>query len=133
VRATPAFIPALSLVAEKDGEVVGHVLVSWASLAETGTPALLLGPIGVLPERQGAGIGGALVRAALAGARELGEAFVVLEGNPAYYARFGFVRADECGLEPPDGTPDSAFQVVVLDETATLPRGRLVYPPGFPA
>jgi putative acetyltransferase len=131
IRPTAAFIPALSLVAEDGGTVVGHVLVSRVSLEDSARPVLLLGPIGVLPERQGEGIGGALVRAALDGARELGEACVVLEGNPAYYGRFGFVRADELGLLPPEGTPDWAFQVAVLDEDAELPRGRVVYPPAF--
>ncbi len=132
VRGTEAFIPELSLVSEEGGGLVGHVLVSWASLEGTERRVLLLGPIGVVPEWQGEGIGGSLVRAALAGAASLGEPVVVLEGNPAYYSRFGFVRADERGLLPPPGTPDWAFQVAILDEAAELPQGRLVYPPGFP-
>jgi putative acetyltransferase len=133
LRRTSSFIPELSLVAEEDGEVRGHVLVSWASLGGSEQPLLLLGPIGVVPERQGEGIGGSLVRAALAGARRLGEQLVVLEGDPGYYSRFGFVRADRLGLLPPEGTPPSGFQVVVLDARGEIPQGRLVYPPGFPS
>jgi putative acetyltransferase len=132
VRGTDSFIPELSLVAEDAGEIVGHVLVSWASLEESGRRVLLLGPIGVVPARQGEGIGAGLVRAALEGALALGEPVVVLEGNPAYYSRFGFVPAGALGLSPPEGTPDSAFQVAVLDAAAQRPRGRLVYPVGFP-
>lgn len=132
VRPTGAYIPSLSLVYEDDGRILGHVLVSWAAIANGGPRVLLLGPLGVLPACQGKGIGGALVRAALAAARELGEPCVVLEGNPKYYARLGFVRADAFGLLPPEGTPDWAFQVAVLGDEADLPQGRLVYPPGFP-
>jgi putative acetyltransferase len=120
----------ISLVAEVDGEVVGHVLVSWFGLEGSEHGVLGLGPIGVLPASQGRGIGSALVRAALDGARDLGEPVVVLEGNPAYYSRFGFVRADELGLLPPPTAPDAAFQAAVLDEDA-LPRGRVVYPDAF--
>jgi len=120
----------ISLVAEEDGEVVGHVLVSRFGLEGSERGVLGLGPIGVLPAHQGRGIGSALVRAALDGARELGEPVVVLEGSPAYYSRFGFVRADELGLLPPPTAPDVAFQAAVLDEDA-LPQGRVVYPPAF--
>jgi len=58
---------------------------------------------------------------------------VVPFGDPAYYRRFGFVRADELGLlPPPQALYDWAFQVAVLDEDAPLPQGRVVYPPTFP-
>lgn len=87
VRATSDFIPELSLVAEEAGDVVGHVLVSGASLDGSEARVLLLGPIGVLPDRQARGIGGSLVRAAPAGARTLGARLVVPERDPAYYSR----------------------------------------------
>jgi putative acetyltransferase len=62
----------------------------------------------------------------------LGEPLLLLEGSPAYYGRFGFVRADELGLlPPPEALYDWAFQVAVLDERAELPRGRVVYPRTF--
>jgi putative acetyltransferase len=121
---------AISLVEEDGGEVVGHVLVSWFGLEGSERGVLGLGPIGVLPAHQRRGIGSALVRAALDGARELGEPVVVLEGNPAYYSRFGFVRGDEVGLLPPPTAPEWAFQAAVLDEAA-LPQGRVVYPAAF--
>jgi putative acetyltransferase len=123
--------PVLSLVADEDGEIVGHVLLCWFGLEDSERGVLGLGPIGVLPAHQKRGIGSALVRAALDGARTLGETVVVLEGNPAYYSRFGFVRADELGLLPPPTAPDWAFQVAVLDDAAELPQGRVVYPPAF--
>jgi putative acetyltransferase len=86
----------------------------------------------VLPELQRRGHGSALVRASLHGARALGEPFLLVEGDPAYYGRFGFVRADERGLlPPPEALYDWAFQVAVLDEGAELPQGRVVYPEPF--
>jgi putative acetyltransferase len=141
VRASDGFVPELSLVAmsdeataplEKQGQTQGHVLTSWVGLEGSERRLLQLGPIGVLPELQGQGIGSALVRASLEAARALGEPLVLLEGNPKYYSRFGFVRADELGLlPPPEALYDWAFQVAVLDKAAPLPQGRVVYPPTF--
>ena len=80
---------ALSLVAEDDGVVIGHIALS---PADGGGPTgwYLLGPVGVLPERQRTGIGSALVREALERMRGMGAAGVVLVGDPAYYVHFGF-------------------------------------------
>lgn len=132
VRASDAFVPELSLVAVEGTAVVGHVLVSYVGLEGSDRRLLQLGPIGVVPERQRQGIGTALVDAVLEGARALGEPLVLLEGDPAYYVRFGFVRADRLGLLPPANAPPWAFQVAVLDEGVPLPQGRVVYPPTFP-
>jgi putative acetyltransferase len=122
----------LSLAAVVEDRIAGHVISSWVGLEGSDRRLLQLGPIGVLPELQGQGIGSALVRASLDATRALGEPLLLLEGNPAYYGRFGFVRADELGLlPPPEALYDWAFQVAVLDESAELPQGRVVYPPTF--
>jgi len=137
VRSSDGFVPSLSLVAVTDEatawcQTQGHVLTSWVGLEGSSRRLLQLGPIGVLPELQGQGIGSALVRASLDAARGLGEPVLLLEGNPKYYARFGFVRADELGLlPPPEALYDWAFQVAVLDAAAPLPQGHIVYPPTF--
>jgi len=133
LRPTEAYIPELSLVAEDEdeGAVVGHVLVSWARVEPSGDRILLLGPIGVLPDRQREGIGGALVRAALQGARALGEPCVALIGSPAYYERFGFVHSEPLGILAPEGAPSRPFQVVILDPAAELPQGRVAYSTAF--
>ncbi|MGE5691376.1 MAG: GNAT family N-acetyltransferase [Pseudomonadota bacterium] len=132
VRASDGFVPALSLVAEDDEALVGHVLTSWVGLQGSPRRLLQLGPIAVVPEHQGRGIGSALVRATLEAVRALGEPLVLLEGDPGYYRRFGFVRADELGLlPPPEALHDWAFQVAVLDDDAEVPQGRVVYPPTF--
>jgi putative acetyltransferase len=126
------FPPELSLAAIVGDRIVGHVISSWVGLEGSDRRLLQLGPIGVLPDLQGQGIGSALVRASLDATRALGEPLLLLEGNPAYYGRFGFVRADELGLvPPPEALYDWAFQVAVLDQAAELPRGRVVYPPTF--
>src|SRR5436189_2542113 len=77
------------LVAEEDGEVVGHILFSrlWADRLEL---YAALGPVAVRPDRQGSGVGSALVRSGLDCAREFGAHGVVVLGHPTYYPRFGF-------------------------------------------
>jgi putative acetyltransferase len=132
LRADELVVPELSFVAVDDDRVVGHVMNSWVGLEGSSRRFVQLSPLGVLPEHQGRGHGGALVRASLDGARARGEPLLFVEGNPKYYGRFGFVRADELGLvPPPEALYDWAFQVAILDETAELPQGRVVYPEPF--
>jgi putative acetyltransferase len=132
LRAGDTYVPELDFVAESEGRVVGHVMSTWSGLEGSTRRLLQLSPLGVLPERQRQGFGSALVRASFEGARLLGEPLVLVEGNPAYYGRFGFVRADELGLlPPPEALYDWAFQVAVLDDRAELPRGRVTYSEPF--
>jgi putative acetyltransferase len=132
LRADGLLVPSLAFVAESGGEVVGNVLNGWVGLEGSSVRLLQLSPLGVLPEHQGRGFGSALVRASLDGARELGEPLLLVEGNPKYYARFGFLRADELGLlPPPEALYDWAFQVAVLSDGVALPQGRVVYPDPF--
>ena len=112
---------SFALVAEDDGEVIGHVQMSraWVGSGEV----LALGPIAVAPDRQGVGTGAALVAAALEEARRRDEAAVILLGSPAYYGRLGFQPAATLGLANPfagaheDGfvIEEHDFQVAVLD------------------
>ena len=125
-------VPSLSFVAVADGRVVGNVMNSWVGIEGSDARLLQLSPLGVHPDVQRQGHGAALVRASLDGARALGESLLLVEGNPRYYGRFGFVRADELGLlPPPEALYDWAFQVAVLDEGAELPQGRVVYSEPF--
>jgi putative acetyltransferase len=126
------YVPDLAFVAEVAGGVVGHVMNTWNSVEDPNRPVLQLSPLGVLPEHQGRGHGSALVRASLDAVRARGEPLLLVEGNPKYYGRFGFVRADELGLlPPPEALYDWAVQVAVLDPDAELPQGRIVYSPPF--
>ncbi|MEZ6852923.1 GNAT family N-acetyltransferase [Halodesulfovibrio aestuarii] len=81
---------SLSLLAEENGEAIGHIAMSPAIVGEAGQGWYLLGPVGVIPSRQGAGIGSALVREALQQMRKKGAKGVVLVGDPEFYTRFGF-------------------------------------------
>jgi putative acetyltransferase len=126
------YVPELSFVAEDGGVVVGHVMNTWNWIDETQERVLQLSPLGVLPEHQRRGHGSALVRASLEAVHVRGEALLLVEGNPAYYGRFGFVRADELGLlPPPEALHDSAVQVAILDPERPLPQGRIVYSEPF--
>lgn len=113
----------VSLVAEVDGGIVGHIVFSPVSLAsDSGAVAGLgLAPVAVLPDHQRRGVGSALIREGLAACRDVGCDFVVLLGHPEYYPRFGFRRASEVGLSNEYGA-DEAFMVLELQE-GTLPQG----------
>jgi putative acetyltransferase len=129
---TDLYVPELSFVAEEEEAVVGHVMNTWNWIDETGERVLQLSPLGVLPAHQRRGHGSELVRASLEAVRAAGEPLLLVEGAPAYYGRFGFVRADDLGLlPPPEALYDWAFQVAVLDPEATLPQGRVVYSEPF--
>ena len=80
------------LVAVAGDRIVGHILFSRLDIDTAGgtIPAAALAPLAVLPERQGRGIGSALVRAGLAGCQKRRLPAVVVLGDPAYYRRFGF-------------------------------------------
>ena len=80
----------ISLVAEMDGKVVGHVAFSVVTINGEDQGWYGLGPVSVLPELQKQGIGSKLIRKGLSLIREKGAKGCVLEGDPAYYQRFGF-------------------------------------------
>ncbi|WP_326565915.1 N-acetyltransferase [Amycolatopsis rhabdoformis] len=124
-------IPELSLVAEKDGAVVGHACCSPAVLGDEKTVAVGFGPLGVLPAHQRSGAGSALVHATLGAADALGYGVVVLLGDPAYYSRFGFTRADELGITPPVAEWAPHFQARTLAAYRAESRGAFRYAPAF--
>lgn len=124
----------LALVAEADGAVVGHVMLTqghvdaWEALA----PVLVLSPLAVQPNLQNGGIGTALVAGALDLAREVGAPAVFLEGSPKYYGARGFAAAEPLGFRRPSlRIPRPAFQVVLLAGHQSWMAGTLVYAPPF--
>lgn len=125
----------LSLVAERDGRVLGHVLFS-PVVVRDGTrawDAIGLGPVAALPEQQRQGIGSALVRAGLDACRELGHRVVFVLGHATYYPRFGFRPAVAAGLRWEHGH-DGSFFVAELDAGALEGRrGVVCYRPEFAA
>lgn len=135
IRGSPHYVPELSLVAERDGRVVGHVMISAAALrdGEARQRIATLSPLAVAPDEQGHGIGSALVRAVTAVAETRGEPLVVLEGSPSFYGRLGFEPAPAHGIEIdlPSWAPSEAAQVLLLSRYDRSIRGRVVYPPAF--
>ena len=125
----------LSLVAEEDAHIVGHVLFSPVRL--TGAEelnAMALAPMAVAPGRQRVGIGSALVREGLAHCQRQGVAAVFVVGHPEYYPRFGFTRASGFGITCEFEVPDEVFMALELEPGALKGRaGRVFYHEAFRA
>lgn len=100
LRHSAAFIPEFSLVAELNGRIVGHILLSTlTSMGKAGEKnALALAPMSVVPSQSHRGIGSALVRAAVAKAGSLGYAGIIVVGEPEFYRKLGFSPASKWGL-----------------------------------
>ncbi len=116
----------LSLVAQAEGQLLGHVAVSPVSLSCGVSGWFGLGPISVLPGHQGQGIGSQLMAAVVAGLKDIGAKGCVLLGEPAYYSRFGFQHYPELVLP---GVPAEYFQALAL--VGTVPAGEVSYHPAF--
>ncbi|MBF6357487.1 N-acetyltransferase [Nocardia higoensis] len=109
LRSDPAWIATLSLVAMHVDEVVGHVCLTRAAVGPF--PALALGPLGVHADHQRAGVGSALMHAAIGAADALDEPLIGLLGSLEYYPRFGFVPSARLGITPDEPGWVSHFQV----------------------
>ena len=119
---------AVSLVADADGIVIGHVAMSPVSISDGASGWFGLGPVSVLPPHQGRGIGSQLVREALRLLHDRGASGCVVLGEPAYYGRFGF-QADPNLILP--GVPPEYFQAASFD--SSRPRGTVTYDEAFNA
>lgn len=105
----------VSLVAEEDGEIGGHIMFS--PVRVVGAPdlhAMALAPMAVIPHRQRTGIGSKLVRAGLEECRRSGVAAVFVVGHPSYYPRFGFAPASKFAFTCEFDVPDEAFMAAEL-------------------
>ncbi|HET7661668.1 MAG TPA: N-acetyltransferase [Oryzihumus sp.] len=134
LQASDAFADRLSFVAEQDGAVVGHVMLTrgWVDAPQRLVEVLVLSPLSVLPEHQRGGVGRALVAHAVAAAGDAGSPAVFLEGSPAYYSRLGFEPGSAHGFTRPSvRIPEPAFQVVTLPAREPWMTGALVYPDPF--
>jgi putative acetyltransferase len=122
----------LSLVAQRDGQIVGHVLFSELKIERgtDATAALALAPLAVLPKFQSRGVGTALVQSALDECRQAGHRIAIVLGHPAYYARFGFSAALARPLESPYAG-DSFMALELVAGALAGVRGRVVYAPPF--
>ncbi|SDK38909.1 putative acetyltransferase [Streptomyces indicus] len=134
LRRAEAAVPPLSFVADVDGRVVGHVLLSAARLDAPRriVDVMTLSPLGVLPEFQGRGIGTRLIAHALEAAEARGVPLVFLEGSPHYYGSRGFAHATPLGFRSPSlRIPEPAFQVARLSAHEPWMTGTFVYSEPF--
>jgi putative acetyltransferase len=125
--------PQLSLVAQADGVVVGHVFFSPIAIeSDRPAPAVAqLSPVAVLPDYQRRGVGTKLIRAGLSRCPAVGWLAVFLVGNPAYYSRFGFQMAGPLGFSYP-GPHDPHLQLLELAPGALSGvSGRIRLHPAF--
>ncbi|MFC1877992.1 GNAT family N-acetyltransferase [Thermodesulfobacteriota bacterium] len=116
----------VSLVAEIDGQVVGHIAFSPLSVSDGATGWYGLGPVSVLPDYQRQGIGKALINEGLFMLKEIGGQGCALVGPPDYYKRFGFKNYPELVHE---GIPQEVF--LALSFTEKMPNGTVVFHEGF--
>lgn len=119
----------MSWVAESDGQVVGHNVCTRGHVDEV--PCVGLGPIGVLPDHQRAGIGSALMYAMIGAADAAGEPLIALLGDPGYYSRFGFVASTDLGIAPPQSDWGGYFQVLPLANWSASITGTFNYSAPF--
>lgn len=121
-----ADVLTISLVAEIDGQVVGHIAFSPVTISDGSTGGYGLGPVSVLPEYQKQGIGKSLINKGLSMLKELDGKGCALVGDPNYYKRFGFRNIPDLVHE---GIPQEVF--LVLPFTENVPQGTVVFHEGF--
>jgi putative acetyltransferase len=121
-----ANVLTISLVAEIDGKIVGHIAFSPATISDGATGWYGLGPVSVLPEYQKKGIGKSLINEGLSLLKKLGGQGCVLVGHPDYYKRLGFQNIPELVHE---GIPPEVF--FALPFTEKVPKGIVVFHEGF--
>ena len=117
LRDSPDFIAELDYVAMVDGKLVGNIMYAFSEIRDNAgkaTQVLTFGPVSVLPEYQGKGIGKALITHTLELAGAMGHKIVVIYGDPAYYCRFGFVAGELHGIRTSEGMFSPALQVKEL-------------------
>lgn len=129
LRGSEAFIPELSLVAEQDGRIVGHILFTKLKVGQT--TQLALAPLAVHPDFQRQGIGGALIEEGHCIAAQLGYDYSILLGHPTYYPRFGYQPASRFGIQSLFDVPDENYMAFDLSGRHPQMSGQVEYPPQF--
>ncbi|WP_206022421.1 N-acetyltransferase [Pseudoflavitalea sp. G-6-1-2] len=134
LRHSAAFIPELSLVAEVNDQIAGHILLTKIEIVNYAqrSVSLALAPVAVHPEFQNRGIGAALIEHAHRTAKDLGYSSVILLGHADYYPRFGYVPVSRFDIELPFEAPDENCLIKILDaDTFDYTKGLVEYPKEF--
>lgn len=112
LRQSAGYVPELEFVAEQDGRIVGHIMLTKIRIGNA--EQLILAPLAVAPDRQRTGIGGALIEKAHKTAQKSGYSLVILVGHPTYYPRFGYRPASIFGLTCAPEIPPECFMAFDL-------------------
>jgi predicted N-acetyltransferase YhbS len=133
IRKSENFIPELSIVAEIDNRIVGHILFSKIKIiGDSDYESLALAPMAVIPEFQKRGIGSELIKKGIDKAKELGFDSIIVLGHKEYYPKFGFQRASKWNIKCPFEVPDDVFMAIELTEKAFEGKaGTVKYPDEF--
>lgn len=129
LRHSTHFIPELSLVAQINSKIVGHIMFTKAYVGETAV--LALAPLSVLPEFQNKGIGTNLILKGHAIAQKLGYPYSVVLGSETYYPRFGYIPAEKFQIRAPFPIPFANFMAIKLLPNDAPINGMLHYAPEF--
>lgn len=135
VRNSPDFVRDLSLVAEINGRIVGHALLSKIKLTRDGAahPALALGPMSVVPSQSHRGIGLALIEAAVNRAKGMRYTAIVVAGHPEYFERYGFKPSTEFNLSANLNLPADCVTAMELEPGAIDRDSVAEFPENFAA
>lgn len=108
LRAGGGYIPELALVAEEDGKLIGHIMLTKMNIDDRGKKieTLLLAPVSVSLDCRNKGVGSSMIREGFKLAKEMGYKSVLLAGDPAYYHRFDFQASVDFGIKNANGFPD---------------------------
>lgn len=134
LRKTDDFDPSLSLVAELEGSIAGHILFYPIKIKSGNSfyKSAALAPMSVQPELQRKGIGSLLVEEGIRRLKKLGYKSVVVLGHADYYPKFGFKPASLWKIKPPFDAPDNAFMALELEEGGLIGvKGVVEYPVEF--
>ncbi len=129
LRKSTAFVPELSLVAEENNKIVGHILFTKAKINDN--TILALAPLSVSPENQKQGIGKALINRAHEIAKQMGYEYSIVLGSEKYYPKSGYVEAEKFGIKAPFEVPSENFMAINLKGNSAPLNGTVEYTKEF--
>ncbi len=108
LRSSGNYIPELALVADENGKLIGHIMLTKTFIVNSGNKfgTLLLAPISVALDYRNKGVGSNLIKESFKLAKDMGYTSVFLVGDPAYYHRFGFKASVNFGIKNINNIPD---------------------------
>lgn len=129
LRKSDAYIPELSLIAEINGNIIGHIMFTKIKIGNS--IQLALAPLSVLPQYQKQGIGKALIKEGHKRAIDLGYEYSIVLGNDKYYSKIGYLPAKNYGIFPPLDVPSENFMACKLIERTSDISGTVQYAKEF--